>query len=464
MSLLNNYIIDYDLLRDFGLSESLSLNILPLIKYDLYTLIAISNETTHSYLETNYHTPVKTIQVPQNDILFHLNEFHQRYKIFKFAKSSIQNKINQNSINEFFEYLLDFAISKDASDIHFETFEDALVIRYRIDGLLQQFFKFELEFYPIISSVIKLFSKLDITQRRIPMNGRFSKTLAGHKYDFRVSIMPTICGESIVIRILNKTNVQKSLENLGLDTQTLNTLKQKMTFSQGMILITGPTGSGKTTTLYSILKQLSLGAKKIITIEDPIEYKIPNIQQIAVNNEIGLTFTEVLRNVLRQDPDILMIGEIRDKESLDIAIQASLTGHLVLATLHTNDSISTINRLLDLNAEPFLIASTLKTIVSQRLVLKLCEECKTKSSDGDNHYEEVGCPKCNLTGFRNREIISEMFVMDEKISSMICKQCDINEIISYCKNRGFKTLFENGMQKVEEGIVNKKEIYKATAY
>ena len=296
------------------------------------------------------------------------------------------------------------------------------------------------------------------------MNGRFSKVVNSHKYDFRVSIMPTICGESIVIRILNKNNVEKSLDDLGLDNYTLKTIKEKISYSQGMILVTGPTGSGKTTTLYSILKQLSFQSKKIITIEDPVEYKLPNIQQIAINNEIGLTFNEVLKNVLRQDPDVLMIGEIRDKESLDIAIQASLTGHLVLATLHTNDSISTINRLLDLNAEPFLVASTLKTIISQRLVLKLCEHCKVKVNDEENIYENFGCVKCNLTGYKNREIISELFVSDEKIASMICKHIDINEIVNYCKTKGFKTLLENGMIKVKEGIVNKKEIYKVTSY
>lgn len=464
MSILNNYIIDYDLVHDFGFEESMHLNILPLKKYNYYTLIAVSDDTTPSYLDFNYNTPVKTIKVNKNDILFYLNEFSKRYEIFKYAQNSIKNSINQNAINSFFDYLLHFAISKDASDIHFETLDDSLVIRYRIDGLLQQFFKFELEFYPIVSSVIKLFSKLDITQRRIPMNGRFSRVIDEHKYDFRVSIMPTICGESIVIRILNKTNTEKNLDSLGLDLQTLEILKDKISYSQGMILITGPTGSGKTTTLYSILKLLSLNAKKIITIEDPIEYKIQNVQQIAINNDIGLTFNEVLKNVLRQDPDILMIGEIRDKESLDIAIQASLTGHLVLATLHTNDSISTINRLLDLGAEPFLVASTLKTIVSQRLVLKLCPFCKKKSQNDSFSFEEVGCPKCNLLGYKYREIISEIFVMDENIASMICKQTDINEIISYYKTKGFKTLFENGMKKVEEGIVNKKEIYKAMLY
>ena len=464
MSILNEYIIDYDLVLNFDIKDLLNLKILPLKKFDFYTLFAISDECNLSYLNENYDLPIKIITVNQNDILFILKEFESRFEIYNLVKYSILNSTNQRYINVFFTSLLDFAITKCSSDIHFECLDDALIIKFRIDGILLQFFKFDLNLYPIVSSVIKLYSQLDITQRRIPMNGRFSQEINCHKYDFRVSIMPTVCGESIVIRILNKNNVEKSLDELGLDGITVKTIKEKISRSQGMILVTGPTGSGKTTTLYSVLKLLSTQSKKIITIEDPVEYKLPNIQQIAINNEIGLTFSEVLKNVLRQDPDVLMIGEIRDKESLDIAIQASLTGHLVLATLHTNDSISTINRLLDLNAEPFLVASTLKTIISQRLVLKLCEFCKIKVSEDDNVFENYGCDKCNLTGYKNREIVSELFVSDEKVASMICKQTNINEIMKYCKTKGFKTLLENGMLKVKEGVIDKKEVYKVTSY
>jgi len=462
MSVLNEYVIDYKLIDDFNRLDLVKYKILPLKKLDFYTLIAVCEESELSALDYIYSTPIKTILVNQCDILLHLNEFDERYKIFEFAKSSLTSTIDQSYIDKFFEHLLEFAIFKNASDIHFETLDDALVIKYRIDGVLLHFFKFDLDFYPIVSSVIKLFSKLDITQKRNPMNGRFSKTINKHKYDFRVSVMPTICGESIVLRILNKKNVEKNISDLGLDAQTLETIKKKVAYSQGMILVTGPTGSGKTTTLYSLLKLLSSQSKKIITIEDPVEYKLPHIQQVAINNEIGLTFSEILKNILRQDPDILMIGEIRDKESLDVAIQASLTGHLVLATLHTNDAVSTINRLLDLQAEPYLIASTLKTIISQRLVLKLCNECKVKNDDAS--FESYGCPNCNLTGYKDREVISELFVVDEVISSMISKHSDINEIISYSKSKGFKSLLENGLQKVKEGLTTKKEIYRVSTY
>jgi len=462
MSILNNYIIDYSLIENFDLDELCEIKILPLQKFEFYTLFAVCSDSDLNYFKKEKLSLIKTIEVNQNDILLHLKEFNERIEIFKLVKNSLKSNINQLYINDFFEKLLRFAISKNASDIHFESLDNALDIKYRIDGILQHFFKFEFEFYLIVSSVIKLLSQLDITQRRIPMNGRFSKYIDKHKFDFRVSIMPTICGESIVIRILNKNNTQKSLEQLGLDLNTVQTLKEKLCHSQGMILITGPTGSGKTTTLYSLLKLLSTQSKKIITIEDPVEYKLPNIQQIAINNDIGLSFSLILKNVLRQDPDVLMIGEIRDKESLDIAIQASLTGHLVLATLHTNDSISTINRLLDLQAEPYLIASTLKTIVSQRLVLKLCTHCKTKNKH--NQYESFGCVHCNLSGYKNRVVLSELFIVDEIISSMISKNHDTSKIIKLCKSKGFRTLLENGMQKVEEGICCKKEVFKATTY
>lgn len=359
--------------------------------------------------------------------------------------------------------LIAFALDKNSSDIHIETQQESVRIRFRIDGLLHHFFMFDLAFYTVISSVIKLLSSLDITQRRKPQNGRFSKTIKNRVFDFRVSIMPTIHGESIVIRILDKKSVNKSLNNLGFEKEMLASIKECIGFSQGLILITGPTGSGKTTTLYSILKELNSVNKKIITIEDPVEYQIKNIQQVAINSEINLGFVEVLKDVLRQDPDILMIGEIRDIESLKIAIQASLTGHLVLATLHANDSISTINRLLDLQAEPFLIASTLKAVISQRLVLKLCESCKKETLfNGVKSFEPHACPECNLSGFKGRLMLNEILLIDETMASMIAKSTSTFEIINHAKKLGFKKLHDNGIEKVKQGLTTLAEVYKVT--
>jgi general secretion pathway protein E len=258
--------------------------------------------------------------------------------------------------------------------------------------------------------------------------------------------MPIITGESIVLRILDNGVNKKDLNNIGFDEKVLGKVKKSITKSNGLILVTGPTGSGKTTTLYSILNELNDNSKKIMTIEDPVEYQIKGIQQISINNEIGLKFNDVLKNILRQDPDIIMIGEIRDEESLSIAIQASLTGHLVLSTLHTNDSVSTISRLIDLNAKPYLVASTLKAVIAQRLVLKLC--C------------EDGCSKCNYTKFDGRVSLFEFLEFDENISSMVSKSFDKSEILKYALNNGFKTLNEDAKEKIEKRLTTLEEVNK----
>ncbi len=463
MSKLNQFNINYNLVNEFEINKLKEYEFAPIRKDDFLIVVAKTNSANLDYLSTKYHLPIHIVEVEKNELLFLLENSKYKQNIYDNAIKSIGiSDYNSSYINDFLTYLIEFAVLKNASDIHIETQKEALTIRLRIDGLLQQFFRLDLEFYSVISSVIKLLSSMDITQRRVSQNGRFSKIINKNEvYDFRVSIMPTINGESIVLRILDKKSVNKSLDNLGFDNHILNSIKDIINLTQGLILVTGPTGSGKTTTLYSILKELNSVNKKIITIEDPVEYHIENIQQIAVNNEINLGFSEILRDVLRQDPDIIMIGEIRDIESLKIAIQASLTGHLVLATLHSNDSISTINRLLDLQAEPFLVASTLKAIISQRLVLKLCDECKEIRN---NQLEAIGCKKCNLSGYINRIMVNEILIIDEQISSMIAKQKDSFEILEYAKSKGFKLLFDNALQKVKDGVTTLKEVYKVTKF
>ena len=265
--------------------------------------------------------------------------------------------------------------------------------------------------------------------------------------------MPTIDSESIVLRVLDNKNINKNLRTLGLSSNLLEILNESLKLTQGLILISGPTGSGKTTTLYSILKELDSEEKKIITVEDPIEYKIDSICQVAINNKIGLSFELVLKNILRQDPDVIFIGEVRDKFSLDIALQASLTGHLVIASIHANNAVETISRLVDLDADPFLISSTLKLIMAQRLVLNYCNFCKAK-----------GCEKCNFTKYYDRSNIAEILRIDEKISSFIFKKSDINEIKEYLKTIKFKTMLDDGKQKVEENITSLDEVYKVISY
>jgi general secretion pathway protein E len=292
-----------------------------------------------------------------------------------------------------------------------------------------------------------------MTQIRIPLDGRFSLEINEKRYDFRLSTMPTIDAESIVLRVLDNKNIDKNLQTLGLSQNLLDILNHSLHLTQGLILISGPTGSGKTTTLYSILKEINCEDKKIITVEDPVEYKIDSICQVAINNKIGLSFEVVLKNILRQDPDVIFIGEIRDKFSLDIALQASLTGHLVIASIHANNAIETISRLIDLQADPFLISSTLKLIMAQRLVLNYCKYCEAK-----------GCEKCNYTKYYDRSSIAEILKIDEKMSSFIFKKAEMNEIKDYLKTINFKTILDDGKQKVDLKITSLEEVYKVISY
>src|SRR5574344_1799632 len=288
-----------------------------------------------------------------------------------------------------------------------------------------------------------------MTQIRLALDGRFSRNINDKKYDFRLSTMPTIQAESIVLKILENKNIDKRLDDLGLSQNIYEDLKDVLKFTQGLILISGPTGSGKTTTLYSILKELNCDDKKIITVEDPIEYKIDSINQVPINNKVGLSFELVLKNILRQDPDIIFIGEIRDKFSLDIALQASLTGHLVLASIHSNSAVETISRLIDLQADPFLLSSSLKMVLAQRLVLQYCKNCLAK-----------GCNICNCTKFYDRSSLAEILKIDEEISSLIFKKSSKQELLNYLKTVNYKTLLDDGKNKVQANITSIEEVLK----
>ena len=307
----------------------------------------------------------------------------------------------------------------------------------------------DFSYFSQISSFLKLLSNLDITQTRLPLDGRFSLNIQNKKYDFRFSSMPTIEAESLVLRVLYSKNIDKNLKTLGLSENIYDILVENLHINSGLILISGPTGSGKTTTLYSILKELNSEDKKIITIEDPVEYKIASINQIPVNSKIGLSFELALKDILRQDPDIIFIGEIRDKFSLDIALQASLTGHLVLASIHANSSLDTITRLLDLKADPFLIATSLKLVMAQRLVLNYCKCCDLK-----------GCNLCNYTKYYDRSSIAEILKVDEKIANLIFKKSSKQEFKTYLESINFKTLKNDGEQKVKENITSFEEVLK----
>lgn len=442
---LYDEIIDYALVSSYDTSVLKQKLLLPFKQDEFYLYYAYCDESNCDFFSD---TMCKQIKVSKSEILFLLSDLHTRKRLLNLAQNSISNELlQQESIHDFFEELLCFAIKKRSSDIHFETSNKSFIIRFRIDGALKQFFVLDKRLYVIASSVIKLFCSLDITQKRKPLNGRFSSQISDKKIDFRVSTMPTIKGESIVLRILDEFCEQKELDNLGFNQLQLNLISQSIKSSSGLILITGPTGSGKTTTLYSILQQLNSEDKKIITIEDPIEYQLKNIQQVAVNASLGLTFNEILKHILRQDPDIIMIGEIRDQDSLQIAFQAALTGHLVLSTLHTNDAISTLNRLYDLQAKPYIVANTLKTIISQRLVLKCCSCVE-------------GCEKCNYTNFEGRVSLSEVFNINSELSHLISKKSPLLDILQCAKSSGFKSIAQDAKQKIEENRTTLTEVYK----
>ncbi|WP_121627810.1 GspE/PulE family protein [Poseidonibacter antarcticus] len=451
---MNNILIDYNLFTIYGKEYFLKHKIVPIKEDDISLDLLVCKESKLTNINNDFNKVLKFKEIEINDLLFLLSFIDIKINLYELAKNSI-SKINSNDlfVEKFLKVIVNLCIETRASDIHIEKYSKLVLFRFRVDGKLKIFFTFNIELLKVLSSHIKLISNLDITQTRLPQDSRFSININNDIYDFRVSTMPTIDSESIVIRILDKKNINKSIEDLGLSTNVFSILKDALKLTQGLILITGPTGAGKTTTLYSILQELNSNEKKIITVEDPIEYKIDSISQIAVNTKVGLSFELILRNILRQDPDIIFIGEIRDKFSLDMALQASLTGHLVLASIHSNNAVETISRLMDLNADPFLISSTLKLVLAQRLVLNYCKFCDAK-----------GCEKCNYTKYYDRSCLAEVLSIDENISSMIFKKEDINEIKKYLKSINFKTMIDDGKQKVSLNITSIEEVFKAVNY
>ena len=443
---LDNEIIDFDLSQKLNNDFWLKNEILPLSQNNFVTQILCVNEPTNilEFLEQTFHSSIVFIKIPKNALLLNLDNLQTKINLWKMLKHS---QFDQTKIEQFFEMLFDFCINKNISDIHIESKMSHFMLRVRIDGILIKLLNASGEYFGILSSYLKLIAKLDISQKRLPQNGRFTRELNQTKFDFRISCMPTINGESIVTRILNNQTIEIKLDSLGFGDRELKLIKHCISFSNGLILVSGPTGSGKTTTLYALIKELNSLTKKIITIEEPVEHKIENIQQIGINNEIGLDFITVLKNTLRQDPDIIMIGEIRDRESLNIAIAAALTGHLVIATIHTNSAILTIDRMLDLGADPFLISSTLKAVIAQRLIRRICQDCFGN-----------GCLKCNMSGYKGREIVSEILVSTANISEAIAKKIPSSQIQKIATEDGFVSMADNGKAKVSEKLITLQDL------
>jgi len=378
---------------------------------------------------------------------------------------------------KFVNSLIFRSVKEKASDIHIEPFEKEFVVRFRIDGVLYDIIRQPKRAHAAISSRIKVMGTLDIAEKRLPQDGRIKIKIAGKDIDIRLSTVPTIYGERLVMRILEQTGTILQLEQLGFSESSSRTVEKLIFKKYGIILVTGPTGSGKSTTLSACLVKLNSPERNILTVEDPIEYQIPGINQVQVNAKIELTFARALRAFLRQNPDIIMVGEIRDKETAEIAINASLTGHLVLSTLHTNDASGAATRLIDMGVEPFLVASSLLGIVAQRLIRKICTKCRTPHQLSNFEmqelgitklppkaaiYKAVGCPTCSNSGYSGRTVIHELLIIDDEIRSLIVKNSDAGTVRRAAIERGMITLREDGVAKVLNGVTTVDELMRAT--
>ncbi len=378
---------------------------------------------------------------------------------------------------KFVNSLLFRAVKEKASDIHIEPFEKELVVRFRIDGVLYDIIRQPKRAHAAISSRVKVMGQLDIAEKRLPQDGRIKIKLAGKDVDIRLSTVPTTHGERVVMRILEQSGTPLELGTLGFSPRSVEAIEKIIQKKYGIILVTGPTGSGKSTTLSSCLVILNSPERNIMTVEDPVEYQIQGINQVQVNTKIGLTFASSLRAFLRQNPDVIMVGEIRDKETGEIAINASLTGHLVLSTLHTNDAPGAITRLADMGVEPFLVASSLLGVIAQRLIRRVCNKCKEVYTPSDYQLQEMGmreappdaifyrakgCPSCSNSGYHGRTVIHELLIVDDFIKSLIVKNVDAGVLKKAAVERGMITLREDGIAKVLQGITTIDELFRAT--
>ncbi|MCE2882596.1 MAG: Flp pilus assembly complex ATPase component TadA [Planctomycetaceae bacterium] len=392
--------------------------------------------------------------------------------------ATLASAANDNAVVELVQSLLMMAIRDKASDIHFEPFEDEFKVRYRIDGVLYDMLPMPKGISTALVSRVKVMSKLDIAERRLPQDGRIELHVGAAPIDLRVAVLPTMFGESVVLRVLDRSNVQLSLDRIGLRPDDLEKFRTIINKPNGIVVVTGPTGSGKTTTLYAALNELNDPGVKILTAEDPVEYDVAGLIQCQVNLDQELTFAKLLRSFLRQDPDIILVGEIRDLETAQIAIQASLTGHLVLTTLHTNDAPSTILRLVDLGVETFLLTATIEAIVAQRLVRRICTNCKQPFSpteeqvmelglrmrdiEGRQFYRGKGCDNCLKSGYKGRMALFEIMSLDDEVRDLVMKQASTAVLRQEAKKRGMRTLREVGLLSIFDGQTTIDEVVRET--
>ncbi len=397
----------------------------------------------------------------------------------KDSSSAVRVNVDDAPVIKMVNYILEKALKSRASDIHFEPYEKEFRIRYRVDGSLKESFSHSLELYPALVARAKIISTLDITERRVPQDGRFRLSLKDRQIDFRVSVLPTYFGEKMVLRVLDRSGIRAGLDKLGFTEKPTRALAEAVKKPYGMILITGPTGSGKSTTLYSILNTLNTPQKNLMTVEDPVEYQVEGITQTQVQPEIGLTFASGLRALLRQSPDIVLVGEIRDAETADIAVKAALTGHLVFSTLHTNSASGAMTRLMDMGVEPFLIASSVVCVGAQRLLRKICPDCKEPAIippevlarcklsatewDKIKPFRGKGCAKCNMTGYFGRTGASEVLLVDPDIRELVIQKKSSNVIHKLAVEKGMQTLFQNALELFKSGVTTLEEVLRVAS-
>ncbi|MCD6173731.1 MAG: type II/IV secretion system protein [Sulfurimonas sp.] len=482
---LDSIDMDYLLASRVPLSQLQKHDALPIFEDELSVTIALNDpldiQVQESLQRLFPKKPIKIALATNKQISSYLFKIELKDSVKGLVKkirdelnsiTSLEEQQEASSILLLIDVILKACINSRASDVHIEPTEKNCSVRARIDGKLTEVFIFEKMIYPPLASRLKLLANLDIAEKRKPQDGRFSTAVGTREYDFRMSTLPILYGESIVMRVLDKQKAMVRLEDAGMDSASYQKFIKGLQAPYGIILVTGPTGSGKTTTLYGALNELRNVEDKVITVEDPVEYRMNLIQQVQVNPKVGLSFADALRSILRQDPDKIMIGEIRDQETLEIAIKAALTGHLVISTLHTNDSISAIPRMVDMGIEHYLISGALVAIQAQRLVRKICKHCKIEEQVPASTMEEFkefipentkfftgkGCRECNDSGYMGREMICEVLNISEDLSSLIAKGASKEVLHEQAVKDGFKGIFENGIQKAIDGITSLEEI------
>jgi len=483
--------LDFKLINRYPITLLEKAMAIPLFEDEEYIYIATSNPLDYDSLEALENIIISKPIVLRLAFDEHIKHIFQRITIIQNTKSIAQEVIKETSDNSYesnneqsavvrlINLILKDAIIRKASDVHIEPNVHEVSVRCRIDGILEEIFVFDLAVYVAISSRLKIMGNLDISERRKAQDGRFSLTINDSAYDFRLSTTPTFFGESIVMRILDQQKILLNLADLGLESDNLEMFEDIIQSPHGIVLITGPTGSGKTTTLYAALNDIKSIKNKVLTVEDPIEYQLPLVQQVQTNEKVGFSFLEALKSFLRQDPDIIMIGEVRDIETLNAAVQASLTGHLVFTTLHTNDAPSAISRMVQMGLEPYLIADSLLAIVAQRLVRKNCKYCKEEYKphvkmlnqvkdllpEDAVFYKGKGCPRCGNSGYDGRIMLVEILKVNDKISQMVSENKNKFELSKAAQEDGmYSPMVKDGLKKALLGVIELEEVIRVTRH